>query len=62
MSNNDRDYYRRRATQEREMALKSEHQNVAAIHEDLARQYQALIDQPALRPTLRIVIPERQTA
>lgn len=50
----DTEYYRRRATQERELALKSERREVAAIHEELARQYQALVDQTQLRPTLRM--------
>jgi hypothetical protein len=50
----DTDYYRGRAIEEREMALRSDRQNVAAIHEELARLYQALVDQVELRPTLRI--------
>jgi hypothetical protein len=59
---NDTEYYRRRAVDERAMALKSERQDVAAIHEELARQYQALVDQAALRPTLRASIPTRMSA
>ena len=55
MSPSDVEYYRRRATQEREMALKAERQDVAAIHEELARQYDALVKQPELRPLLHIV-------
>ena len=54
MSSNDTDYYRQRATAERRLALAASQQNVAAIHEELARQYQALVDQAALRPKLRI--------
>ena len=54
MSSNDIDYYRQRATAERRMALAASQQNVAAIHEELARQYQALVDQAELRPKLRI--------
>ncbi len=54
MSSNDVDYYRQRATAERRLALSSSQQNVAAIHEELARQYQALVDQAELRPKLRI--------
>lgn len=57
MSSADTDYYRRRAIEEREMALKSERQNVAAIHEELARQYQALVDEAELRPKLAIKVP-----
>ena len=49
----DTEYYRQRAIRERELALKSERQNVAAIHEELARQYQALVDKAKLRPKLR---------
>lgn len=54
MSSADRDYYRQRATAEREIALKAGRRDVAAIHEELARQYDALVDQPELRPMLRI--------
>ena len=61
MSSSDTEYYRRRANEERKMALKSERQNVAAIHEDLANQYQALVDQAGLRPTLRIIVPDQET-
>lgn len=62
MSSSDIDYYRQRAVDERAMALKSERQDVAAIHEELARQYQALVDQAELRPTLRIAVPNRVSA
>ena len=54
MSSTDIDYYRERANAERGMVLAASQQNVAAIHEELARQYQALVDQSALRPKLRI--------
>jgi uncharacterized coiled-coil DUF342 family protein len=59
---NDTEYYRQRAVNERAMALKSERQDVAAIHEELARQYQALVDKAELRPTLRITVPDRLSA
>ena len=59
---NDTDYYRRRAVDERAMALKAERQDVAAIHQELARQYQALVDQAALRPTLHASAPIRRSA
>jgi hypothetical protein len=62
MSSNDTEYYRRRATQERELALKAERRDVAQIHEELARQYQALMDREDLRPKLRVVTSERQSA
>ena len=54
MSSNDVDYYRKRANDERRSALAASQQNVAAIHEELAKQYQALVDQAELRPKLRI--------
>ena len=54
MSSNDIDYYRERAIAERRLALAASQQNVAAIHEELAKQYQALVDQAELRPKLRI--------
>ncbi len=54
MFQTDVEYYRRRATQERKMALKAERQDVAAIHEELARQYDALATEPQLRPRLHI--------
>ena len=62
MSSHDTEYFRGRASEEREMALKSANQDVAAIHEELARQYQALVDQAELRPKLKIVPPARLTA
>lgn len=61
MSSNDTEYYRRRANDERRLALQADRQNVAAIHEELARQYQALVDQAELRPTLPIIIPDAET-
>jgi hypothetical protein len=54
MSSTDVDYYRQRANDERRLALAASQQNVAAIHEELARQYQALVDQVGLRPKLRM--------
>jgi hypothetical protein len=50
---NDTDY-RQRAVDERAKALQSELREVAAIHEELARQYQAFVDKVELRPKLRI--------
>lgn len=52
MGGNDTDYYRRRAANERLMATAAIGVEVAAIHEELARQYQALADQDELRPPL----------
>ena len=62
MSSDDIEYYRRRAADERAMALKAERRDVAGIHEELARQYQALVDDAELRPPLRIRVRERQSA
>jgi hypothetical protein len=62
MSSNDTEYYRQRAITERAMAKKSEHSNVALIHAELARQYQALADKAELRPTLRIAFPSPRPA
>ena len=59
MSSRDAEYYRQRAVDERAMAPKAERRNIAAIHEELARQYQALVDQAELRPTLRIKVPDQ---
>ena len=59
MSSHDTEYYRQRAVDERALALKAERRDVAAIHEELARQYQALVNRVDLRPTLRIPAFER---
>ena len=55
MTAEDASYYRQRAVTERAMALASERQDVREIHEELARQYDALVEQAELRPKLRIV-------
>ena len=62
MSSNDVDYYRKRANDERRLALAASQQNIAAIHEELARQYQALVDQAELRPKLRINFAVRSSS
>ena len=62
MSSSDIEYYRQRAVDERARALKAERRDVAEIHEELARQYQALVDSGELRPKLRIVLPDRLSA
>ena len=62
MSSRDTEYYRQRAARERALAQSSAQSNVAAIHEELARQYEALVDQAELRPTLRIAEPARMSA
>jgi hypothetical protein len=53
MTSTDTAYYRQRAVTERALAKATKNQNVAAIHEELARQYQALVDQIELRPLRR---------
>lgn len=59
MSPNDVEYYRVRATEERELALAANQRSVAEIHTELARLYDALVNEPAIRPTLSIVVPKR---
>lgn len=54
MSSTDTDYYRARAIEERKQALVADRKNVAEIHLELARLYDALENEPAIRPTLRI--------
>ena len=49
MSPDDVAYYRRRASDERKRAREASRANVAAIHEELARQYEALIEHKELR-------------
>ena len=53
MPADDIDYYRERVVTELRLALATERQDVAAIHEELARQYQALVEQAELRPSAR---------
>jgi hypothetical protein len=61
MSQSDIEYYRHRAKAERESAKQSIRAEVAEIHEELARLYDALIEHEQLRPTLHIVSPHHQT-
>jgi hypothetical protein len=53
----DVEYYRQRAASERDLAKEAERANVAAIHEELVRQYDALMNRSELRPTLRLAFP-----
>ena len=62
MASNDIEYYRARAIEERKHALASDRQDVAAIHLELARLYDALVKEPALRPTLRISTSQKSSA
>jgi len=48
-------YYRERAKTERERAKASNNADIADIHEELARLYDALIEHETLRPALHIV-------
>ena len=54
MPSSDVEYYRQRARAERELAQDAHRADVAAIHEELARQYEALVNRAELRPTLRV--------
>lgn len=62
MSSGNTEYYRMRAAVECRMALAADRQDVAAVHEELARLYEALVGEPKLRPTFRIVPAERLSA
>ena len=57
MTANDASYYRQRAVTERALALAAERSNVREIHEELARQYEALVDQADLRPEMQTERP-----
>lgn len=54
MSPEDLEYYRARAAQERNAAADASQSDVAAIHLELARAYEALVREPKLRPTQRV--------
>lgn len=62
MRGRDVAYYKERAATERRLAAASDNEDVAAIHAELARQYEALVERPNLRPTLRIVVPTEPSA
>jgi hypothetical protein len=61
VSSNDIEYYRQRATTERKLALAADRQEVAEIHLELARLYDALVNQPGLRPKLHISTQQRKS-
>ena len=61
MAQSDYEYFQMRAAQERELAASADKANVAAIHAELARGYQALAEQEELRPGFRIA-PGRASA
>jgi hypothetical protein len=54
MPSQDEDYYRGRAIEERIAAEDASKAQVAQIHEELARLYQALADHPELRPPRKV--------
>lgn len=62
MAHSDVEYYRARAIEEREQARVTHRQYVAEIHRELARLYEALVDEPAIRPKLSISYPTRLSA
>ena len=55
MTTEDVEYYRQRVAAELQLASAAERADVACIHEELARQYQALIDRKELRPAPPVV-------
>ncbi len=55
MSQSDASYYRKRAETERRNAIHADRSNVAVIHAELAKLYQALVDEDELRETAREV-------
>lgn len=62
MSSENIEYYRQRAVDERALALKAERADIAAIHEELARQYQALVDRAELRTPANSDFPRNERA
>jgi hypothetical protein len=55
MLHSDLGYYRQRASTERKLAKNATNRDVAEIHGELARQYEALIEHPELRGMVRAV-------
>lgn len=56
MSDDETEYFRERAVTERALAVSAERIEVRAIHAELARLYDALVEQPELRPGSRITV------
>ena len=52
MSERDREYYRRRAAEEREAAALANSPAASAVHEDIAKQYERMAEQAQHRPLL----------
>ena len=57
MSSEDVSYFRQRAETERERAKLSKNEDIAEIHAELARLYDAMAEHSSLRPKLSIVTP-----
>ena len=55
MRKSDLEYFRRRAVQERTMAVSAMSDDAAAVHTELAKRYEELIGEG--RPTLHLVHP-----
>ena len=55
----DLEYYRHRASTERALAKVAERANVSAIHDELARLYEALLEHIELRPSTGNVLQMR---
>jgi hypothetical protein len=55
MSTDDIEYFRQRAVAERALARSADKANVAAIHDELARGYEALVRHKELRSKIWIV-------
>lgn len=49
----DSEYYQQRAAAERKLAQDAASPEIAAIHEELAREYDELLERPELRGMLR---------
>lgn len=58
MRSHNVDYYRARASEEHEPAKAAGREDVREIHEELAQQYEALIERAELRPILSIRAPK----
>jgi hypothetical protein len=62
MFQDDASYYRQRALTHRAMLLAAERQNVREIHEEFARQYEALTESAQLRSMFMVAAPGPDTA
>ena len=49
MSEREKEYFRQRAAREREMARNAATPKIAAIHDELAREYDLLVKEPQER-------------